>query len=476
MSPAHPLPAGCDVRIVGAAPGATVDALKIFARREHRRRARASSRRSTTPSPHGVNVINESFGGNGFPDTATDIVRAADEAAVAAGVTVVVSSGDAGHHVARSARPRPTPTSSPSARRRRSAPTSRTPSGGSTSPVSTTATSTTTSRRSPRAASPRTARPSTSWRPATSTGRCARRAEHLRGLQRRADPAVGGHERVRPADRGRGGRRDRGLPRLAPRGEPDARARHADPHELGDGHRRTRRPAGRGAARRRCGGAPRPVRAGHDALARGPAGCSRARRSSTSRARPRRRCSQSVSLTNTSDRTASVDASRRAALVPRQVTSGAIALNPSVRPHPTRRSPSGPAPRRSTGRVAFHVGRGVGRIQLQAAYQFTGQSSLLHVALFTPSGELAGYSNPQGIGDYADVEVAPPAAGTWTAGVLHGLRRLPRRHGTSGRVPFTFTELAASCRVGTVTPAAHVSPPGASRRVQFNDTLPADAG
>ena len=94
-SAAHPLPRGCDVRIVGAAPGATVDALKIF-----------GSASDTTGSgfiqainyavTHGVSVINESFGSNGFPDEATDIVKAADDAAVAAGVTVVASSGDAG--------------------------------------------------------------------------------------------------------------------------------------------------------------------------------------------------------------------------------------------------------------------------------------------------------------------------------------------------------------------------------------------
>jgi hypothetical protein len=90
----HPLPSPCLIHIRGMAPGASLVGLKVF------------SNSVTTTSyfvqaieyaiAHGVDVLNESFGGNPYPDNDNDPISLANTAAVQAGVTVTVSSGDAG--------------------------------------------------------------------------------------------------------------------------------------------------------------------------------------------------------------------------------------------------------------------------------------------------------------------------------------------------------------------------------------------
>jgi hypothetical protein len=95
VNPAHPLPAGCNVRIEGMAPGANLVSLKVFGTGGAFDSTIIQAIDWAVEQDH-VNVINESFGANPFPDDQNDPIQTANANAVAAGITVVASSGDSG--------------------------------------------------------------------------------------------------------------------------------------------------------------------------------------------------------------------------------------------------------------------------------------------------------------------------------------------------------------------------------------------
>jgi hypothetical protein len=96
VNPAHPLPAGCNIKIEGIAPGASLAVLNVAGSNAGFFNSQIIQAIQWAVVNDNVDVLNESFGGNPVPDTENDPVALADQAAVAAGVTVVASSGDAG--------------------------------------------------------------------------------------------------------------------------------------------------------------------------------------------------------------------------------------------------------------------------------------------------------------------------------------------------------------------------------------------
>ena len=96
VNPAHPLPAGCNIKIRGIAPGATLDVMKVFGNSNSAFNSTILEGLDYALSNDHPDVFSESFGGYPIPDSTQDITRQFNEQAFNAGAVVVESSGDSG--------------------------------------------------------------------------------------------------------------------------------------------------------------------------------------------------------------------------------------------------------------------------------------------------------------------------------------------------------------------------------------------
>jgi Subtilase family/Peptidase inhibitor I9 len=124
--------------------------------------------------------------------------------------------------------------------------------------------------------------------------------------------------------------------------------------------------------------------------------------------------------------------------------------------------------------VTFNVGTGVDRLNGSIAYQGASSSlpARVRMALITPSGQLADYSLPQGVGNYGDAQVADPAPGTWTAYIWS---RGTASGGTTGPVLFGAS-VASYEPFGTVSSPTVTIGPGATEPVTLSVTTPRTPG
>ncbi len=96
VNPAHPLPAGCTIKVRGVAPGATLDVMKVFGNANSAFNSTILEGLDYALTRDHPDVFSESFGGYPIPDSTQDLTRQFNQQAIAAGATVVESTGDSG--------------------------------------------------------------------------------------------------------------------------------------------------------------------------------------------------------------------------------------------------------------------------------------------------------------------------------------------------------------------------------------------
>ena len=124
--------------------------------------------------------------------------------------------------------------------------------------------------------------------------------------------------------------------------------------------------------------------------------------------------------------------------------------------------------------VHFTVPSGVDRLNGSIAFQGASSalSSRVRLALVDPRGRLADYSVPQGVGNYGDAQVADPAPGSWTAYIWS---RDSASGGTTGPVVFGAS-VAYYRSFGFVWPGTLTIPAGATRSVNLSVNTPFTPG
>ena len=125
--------------------------------------------------------------------------------------------------------------------------------------------------------------------------------------------------------------------------------------------------------------------------------------------------------------------------------------------------------------IKFTVPAGVDRLSDSIAWQAASLelAARVRMTIVDPQGRLAAYSLPQGIGNYGHVEVANPVAGTWTAYITS---RLTKFGGTEGAVRFAAS-VASYGSFATISPSSLTLAPGKSGTVKvttFTNSTPGD--
>ena len=132
--------------------------------------------------------------------------------------------------------------------------------------------------------------------------------------------------------------------------------------------------------------------------------------------------------------------------------------------------------RSNYGELHFEVGKGQNRLSAEIGYPgdpARGLDARARLILIDPRGRFAAHSLPQGIGNFGNVDVVNPAPGRWTAIIF--CRQAGNAGGTAGRILFQASTQRFTS-FGSVSPAALRLKARASGVFSFAAATPAQPG
>ena len=177
-----------------------------------------------------------------------------------------------------------------------------------------------------------------------------------------------------------------------------------------------------------------------------------------------------VTVTNTGAHNQIVNLSGRTFGRPENVQTGSVTLNDAASPHFV----SWGGTEENYAVINFRVPRGADRLDASIAYPQTNPAgATVHLMLVDPEGRLAAYTLPQGIGNFGSVDVRSPVPGTWT-GIISGAT-MAAANGVNGTIPWQV-ETERFVPFGSVEPRFLELAPGQSRTVRVFATTPSSPG